>query len=61
MIKALEEINKVENSVSFLDLFQYQVDTDGQLRLQLVKTACLSTTAVHPVSDIWPSHCATAE
>lgn len=37
MITALNEIKAVEQSTSVLDLFQYQIDETGQLRLLQVR------------------------
>lgn len=57
MIKALEAIKLTEETMSFLDVFQYQVDASGQLRLVMVSKDVHSTPDVHPVVDKWPSHC----
>ena len=46
MNKAFEAIKLTEETMSFLDVFQYQVDASGQLRLVMVSKD------VHPVEPI---------
>lgn len=61
MIKSLEAIKMTEDKLSFLDLFQYQVDSSGQLRLVMVNKDLHTTPDGQPVGDIWPSHCVPSE
>ena len=51
MNKAFEAIKLTEETMSFLDFFQYQVDASGQLRLVMVSKDVHATPDVHPVED----------
>lgn len=57
MNKAFEAIKLTEETMSFLDVFQYQVDASGQLRLVMVSKDVHATPDVHPVEDKQHSHC----
>lgn len=61
MLKAFEAIKLTEEHMSFLDLFQYQVDSSGQLQLVMVNKDIHTTPDIHPAGDNWPSHCVPSE
>lgn len=61
MFKAFEAIKITEDNLSFLDMFQYQVDDTGQLRLSMVSQDLHSTPVVERVADEWPSDCVPTE
>lgn len=57
MLKSLEAIKLNEKNISFLDMFQYQVDETGQLRLCMVSKDDHPTADIQQVNEQWPSHC----
>jgi hypothetical protein len=61
MLKSLESIKLNEKNISFLDMFQYQVDETGQLRLSMLSKDDHPTADVQPVKEQWPSHCVPSE
>jgi hypothetical protein len=61
MFKALEAIKQTEGNLSFLDMFQYQVDSTGQLRLSMISKDPHTSPDAQPVGDIFPSHCLPTE